>query len=75
MPGNFWTRGAVYNLGRVYEAEGEPRKAIELYRAEIRPQPPDHQGNWLRAQWLESLLSAPAPADAKKPPSPGGRGG
>ena len=65
-PGNFWTRGAVYNLGRVYEAAGEPRKAIELYRTEMHPQAPDYQGNLLRARWLESLLPAAAPAGGKK---------
>jgi hypothetical protein len=63
LPGSFWTRGATYNLGRVYEASGEPRKAIDLYRTETHPQAPDHEGNLLRARWLESLLVAPAPSD------------
>jgi hypothetical protein len=74
LPGNFWTRGAIYNLGRVYEASGEPQKAIELYRTEMQPQAPDRQGNLLRARWLESLLPAAAPAEGKKSPSPSGRG-
>jgi hypothetical protein len=56
-----WNRGATYNLGRVYEASGEPQKAIDLYRTEVQPQAPDRQGNLLRARWLESLLAVPLP--------------
>jgi tetratricopeptide (TPR) repeat protein len=74
LPGSFWTWGAIYNLGRVYEASGQPKKAIELYRKEIQPEAPDHPGNLLRAGWLESLMAAPKPVDAKKSPSPSGRG-
>jgi hypothetical protein len=65
LPGSFWTRGAMYNLGRVYEAWGKPQKAIELYRTEV-PQAPDRQGNLLRARWLESLFAASAPIEGKK---------
>ncbi len=65
LPGSFWTRGAIYNLGRVYEASGEPQKAIDLYRTEMHPEAPDQQGNLLRARWLESLFAAPAPGGGK----------
>jgi tetratricopeptide (TPR) repeat protein len=60
LPGNFWTRGATYNLGRLYEASGEPKKAIALYRQEMHPEASDRQGNLLRARWLESLPAAAA---------------
>jgi hypothetical protein len=66
MPGSFWTRGAIYNLGRVYEAWGKPQKAIECYRTEVQREAPDRPGNLLRARWLESVLPASAQADAKK---------
>ena len=36
MPGSFWTRGAIYNLGRVYEGWGKPQQAIECYRTEVQ---------------------------------------
>ena len=68
MPGNFWARGAMYNLGRVYEAWGKPQKAIEIYRTELQPPTADYQGNLLRARWLESFLAAPATSKGKKKP-------
>jgi hypothetical protein len=47
-------------LGRLYEASGEPKKAIALYRQEMHPEASDRQGNLLRARWLESLPAAAA---------------
>jgi tetratricopeptide (TPR) repeat protein len=71
LPGNFWTRGAIYNLARVYEASGEPKKAIELYRKGLHIETPERPGNLLRARWLESLL----PAKSTTVPSGGGHKG
>ena len=48
-PNGPWTFGAEYNLGRTYEAMGQPQKAIALYEADRSPQ---RHGNKLRARWL-----------------------
>ncbi|NQT13579.1 MAG: tetratricopeptide repeat protein, partial [Planctomycetes bacterium] len=50
-PDGPWTTGARYNLGRVYEAEGQFEKAVESYRANSGA--PDRHGNLLRAFWLQ----------------------
>jgi hypothetical protein len=55
---NPWTMGLHYNLGRLYEAGGEPAKAVEQYRADDHG--PSRHGNLLRARWLESLTPQPA---------------
>ena len=54
-PGSAWTHGAKYNLARVYEAAGQPDKAIELYESDVRS--PTYRGNLLRARWLGSKTS------------------
>ena len=45
--------GALYNLGRVYESEGQIAKAIQVYRADQNSA--SAWGNSLRAKWLETL--------------------
>ncbi len=45
-----WTSGARYNLARCYEALGDTKEAIRLYRIDDSPQ---RHGNLLRAQRLE----------------------
>jgi tetratricopeptide (TPR) repeat protein len=63
-----WTRGAHYNLGRVYEADRQYDKALAEYRTKTPS--PDHHGNLLRARWLESQVGprqAEAPADSPGP--------
>lgn len=70
FPGNPMQSGAIYNLARVYEAEGRIREAIAVYRADVES--PQGWGNSLRSYWLEKLhpeaMSA-APAGASKPES------
>ena len=53
LPQSPRTHGAVYNLARVCESQGQFDKAIELYRADVES--PGYHGNLLRARWLESL--------------------
>ena len=50
LPNSPWRYGASYNLARSYEARGEYRKAIELYRANA--QQFGDAGQRLRADWL-----------------------
>lgn len=51
-PDGPWTHGARYNLGRIYEAQGQTDKAIEQYEGDLRS--PSYHGNLLRARWLGS---------------------
>lgn len=50
--------GAIYNLARVYEAQGKIREAIALLRADRHSAAA--WGNSLRAHWLEELHPAAA---------------
>ncbi len=59
-----FTPGAVYNLARLYERDGQIAKALQFYRADL--QSAGGWGNALRAHWLESLH----PELAKSSPSP-----
>ncbi len=52
---NPWTRGAHYNLGRIYEADRQYDKALTEYRT--KSPSPDRHGNLLRARWLEGLVA------------------
>jgi tetratricopeptide (TPR) repeat protein len=45
--------GALYNLGRVYESEGQIAKAIQMYLAD--PNSACAWGNAVRAKWLKAL--------------------
>lgn len=62
-PGGPWTHGAIYNLARVYEAQGRFADAIKLYRADTTAT--SYPGNLLRAQWLESLTAGKADEPAE----------
>jgi tetratricopeptide (TPR) repeat protein len=65
--GGEWTHGAKYNLARVYEAAGQPDKAIELYESDVRA--PSYRGNLIRARWLGSKTTRlPAEVTPKTPP-------
>lgn len=61
-PENPWTPGARYNLARVYEAEGQIAKAIEVYRSNADS--PAGHGSLLRARWLESTPTPDQPETA-----------
>jgi TolA-binding protein len=50
LPGNPLTHGALYNLARTFEAQGQREKAIELYQKDTES--PGHYGNLLRGKWL-----------------------
>ena len=50
LPNSPWRYGASYNLARSYEASGDYRKAIELYRANAKQF--GDTGQLLRATWL-----------------------
>jgi tetratricopeptide (TPR) repeat protein len=52
-----WTAGAMYNLGRAYEALGEVDQAIKVY--EQTPGAQRH-GNLLRVKWLKNGTKLPA---------------
>ena len=56
-PDGPWTPGAKYNLGRLYEAEGEIAKAVEAYRSDTDS--PARHGNLLRARWLQPPEETP----------------
>ena len=45
--------GALYNLGRVYESNGQIAKAIQMYRADRNSA--CAWGNAIRAKWLKAL--------------------
>ena len=47
-PVNPWTRGANYNLGRSYEADGQYEQAVRQYRSDLIGEP----GQAVRACWL-----------------------
>lgn len=59
IPDGPWTSGARYNLGRVYEAEGQIDKAVESYR--LNSGAPNRHGNLLRALWLQPPGSSESP--------------
>ncbi len=65
FPGTPWTPGVRYNLGRVYEAQGQAFKAAQQYRQNTEA--PDAHGNLLRARWLEAQARAAGgkPAETK----------
>jgi tetratricopeptide (TPR) repeat protein len=50
-----WMPGIHYNLGRVYEALGQPEQAVEEYLSGIRS--PMYPGSLLRARWLKELAA------------------
>jgi tetratricopeptide (TPR) repeat protein len=50
-PGGPWTAGAHYNLGRTYEAAGQPQKAADEYQGSVFSRL--DYGNLLRAKWLK----------------------
>jgi len=60
-PDGPWTPGAKYNLGRLYEAQGEIAKAVEAYKSDTDS--PARHGNLLRARWLQ-------PPEEKKEETP-----
>jgi hypothetical protein len=64
-PNGPWTGGAIYNLGRVYEANGQIAEAAQTYRSDRRS--PALRGNLLRARWLQPQPAAKSPAQ----PPPG----
>ena len=68
IPDGPWTTGARYNLGRVYEAEGQIEKAVESYRANSGAA--DRHGNLLRAFWLQPPSSAESPKPTEGPEEP-----
>lgn len=59
-----WVHGAVYNLGRVLEAAGDAKRAVQVYETDE-----SYAGNFLRARMLRELhgIEAPPPEG----PSPG----
>ncbi len=59
-PGGPWTHGAKYNLGRVYEAMGQPEKAIHEYESDVGS--PGLFGNLFRARLLGSKTAHLPPA-------------
>ena len=59
-PGGPWTAGASYNLARVYEALGQPEKAVELLSSNDSPQ---SHGNRLRRQEHPCELREPRDHD------------
>ncbi|HEY2838535.1 MAG TPA: tetratricopeptide repeat protein [Pirellulales bacterium] len=62
-PDGPWTSGARYNLGRVYEAQGQTDEAIRAYQSDHSPQRP---GNLLRAKRLQAAKEkTPAKAAAR----------
>jgi tetratricopeptide (TPR) repeat protein len=70
-----WTPGIHYNLGRAYEALGQPERAVEEYLSVLRS--PMRDGNLVRARWLKELASRPLQAQATRgklldSPFPGG---
>ncbi|MGD0898686.1 MAG: transglutaminase-like domain-containing protein [Thermoguttaceae bacterium] len=62
-----WMPGIHYNLGRTYEADGQPDRAVEEYLSGIRS--PMHAGNLLRARWLKEVTAASQPGPEEKPPA------
>lgn len=73
FPGTPWTPGAKYNLGRVFEAQGQPLKAAQQYRENADA--PQGYGDLLRAKWLERFAGPagqkPQPKDEMElPPLP-----
>ncbi len=64
FPGTPWTPGAKYNLGRVFEAQGQALKAAQLYRENAEA--PQGYGDLLRARWLERLAGVTTPKPAPK---------
>jgi hypothetical protein len=53
-----WTQGAFYNLGRCYEALGDPTRAIKVYLSDSDSDSPAALGNALRAKWLQAEMDA-----------------
>lgn len=68
-PNGLWAAGARFNLARLYEDNGQPEKAAELYAGDTKS--PQSHGNQLRARWLkESLAAKPSegqPAESAQP--------
>jgi hypothetical protein len=64
-PNGPWTGGAIYSLGRVYEANGQIAEAAQTYRSDRRS--PALRGNLVRANWLQPQPTAKRPAQ----PPPG----
>lgn len=48
--GGQWLNGALYNIGRIHEANGDHRQAIQSYL--LNSEAPDAYGNRLRAKWI-----------------------
>lgn len=57
-----WVHGAVYNLGRVLEAAGEPERAVQVYETDD-----GYAGNFLRARMLRELHGIEAPPPSAEP--------
>jgi hypothetical protein len=70
-PNSPWISGARYNLGRVYEAEGQVAKAVETYRSNTDS--PARHGELLRAQWLEGGAVPPRSEEGTAPGPSGSR--
>jgi len=68
IPDGPWTSGARYNLGRVYESEGQIDKAVESYR--LNSDAPDRHGNLLRALWLQPSGSSESPESTESAEEP-----
>jgi tetratricopeptide (TPR) repeat protein len=57
-PKGRWTSAARYNLGRVYEAQGQLDRAVVQFESDS--QTPQWHGNQLRARWLKEKPAAAA---------------
>jgi hypothetical protein len=56
-PNGPWTTGAIYNLGRTLEAQGDFEQATKAYRSSSSA-----AGQWLRAKWLQEVNEQKAEA-------------
>lgn len=57
-----WVHGAVYNLGRVLEAAGDAKRAVQVYETDD-----SYAGNFLRARMLRKLHGIEAPPPSAEP--------
>ncbi len=57
-PKGRWTSAARYNLGRVYEAQGDVDRAVAQFESDAQTR--QWHGNQLRARWLKEIPAAEA---------------